>query len=80
MGRSLTAAIALYYDNNCINKQFIYYFKRIKMTTKNSASRNEKTSAKVATIASKVLSNPKSASAQKSLAGSALTQTANKKK
>ena len=40
---------------------------------------NEQTSKTVASKASKILSNPKSAPEQKSVAGSALTQTANKK-
>lgn len=43
-------------------------------------AKNEQTSSKVATQASKILRDPKSTSAQKSVAGSALTQTANKKK
>jgi hypothetical protein len=41
-------------------------------------SRNEKTSTKVATIASKLLKNPKSSKDIKSVAASALTQTQNK--
>lgn len=44
------------------------------------ATRNEKTSPKVATLASKALSNPKSSKASKSIAASALTQAANKPK
>ena len=40
--------------------------------------KDEKTSPKVATKASKILSNPKSSAAAKSVAASALTQTANK--
>jgi len=43
-------------------------------------ARNEKTSSKVATKASKLLSNPKTPKAVKSVAASALTQTANKKR
>lgn len=43
-------------------------------------ARSEKTSAKVATKASKVLTNPKSSKAAKSIAGSALTQAASKPK
>jgi len=39
---------------------------------------NEQTSARVASQASKVLRDPKSTPAQKSVAGSALTQAANK--
>jgi len=46
--------------------------------TKRAAS-NEKTSSKVATQASKILRDPKSTKAEKSVAGSALTQTKNKK-
>lgn len=42
--------------------------------------RNEQTSKKVASKAGKILSNPKSSKAQKSVAASALTQAANKKK
>ncbi len=41
---------------------------------------NEQTSPSVASKASKILSNPKSTPAQKSVAASALTQTANKGK
>ena len=41
---------------------------------------NETTSAKVASKASKVLSDPKSTPAQKSIAGSALTQRVKSKK
>lgn len=41
---------------------------------------NEKTSKKVATKASKILRDPKSTKDQKSVAASALTQTADKKK
>jgi len=43
------------------------------------AKRNEQTSKKVATTASKILSNPKSTKAEKSVAASALTQAPNKK-
>lgn len=43
-------------------------------------TRNEKTSAAVASKASKILSNPKATPAQKSVAGSALTQAPNKPK
>lgn len=43
-------------------------------------SKNEKTSPKVAAKASKILTNTKSAKDSKSVAGSALTQAANKKK
>lgn len=43
-------------------------------------ARNEKTSSKVATIASKLLSNPSSSKAVKTVAASVLTQTPNKKK
>lgn len=43
-------------------------------------ARNEKTSAAVASKASKILSNPKATPAQKSVAGSALTQAPNKPK
>lgn len=42
-------------------------------------SRNESTSKKVASAASKILSNPNSSKAAKSVAGSALTQAKNKK-
>ena len=42
--------------------------------------KNETTSPKVATKASKILSNPKSTPAQKSVAASALTQAKDKKK
>jgi hypothetical protein len=48
------------------------------MATKKQS--NEKTSPKVATVASKLLSNPKTPGNVKSVAASALTQTANKKK
>lgn len=41
--------------------------------------RNEQTSAKAATAASKVLRNPNSSAAAKTAAASALTQTKNKK-
>ena len=41
---------------------------------------NEKTSASVASKASKILSDPNSTKAEKSVAASALTQAANKKK
>ena len=41
-------------------------------------AKNEKTSPTVASKASKVLSNPKSTPAQKSVAGSALTQARDK--
>jgi len=44
------------------------------------AKRNETTSKKAATAASKVLRNPNSSKAAKSAAGSALTQRPNKKK
>jgi len=40
---------------------------------------NERTSSKVATQASKILRDPNSTKAEKSVAGSALTQTKNKK-
>jgi len=43
-------------------------------------AKNEKTSKKVASKASEILRNPKSTKEQKSVAGSALTQAANKKK
>jgi hypothetical protein len=42
-------------------------------------AKNEKTSKSVASKASKILSNPKSTKAQKSVAASALTQAAPKK-
>jgi len=42
-------------------------------------AKNEKTSKTVASKASKILSNPKSTKAEKSVAASALTQAANKK-
>ncbi len=41
-------------------------------------SKHEYTSSKVATKASKILSNPKSTKAEKSVAASALTQVKNK--
>ncbi|MBH1494720.1 hypothetical protein JY423_09245 [Stenotrophomonas maltophilia] len=41
-------------------------------------AKNEKTSSKVATTASKLLSNPASSKAVKSVAASALTQAPNK--
>jgi len=44
------------------------------------AKRNETTSKKAATAASKVLRNPNASKAAKSAAGSALTQRPNKKK
>jgi len=43
-------------------------------------AKNEKTSKKAGTAASKVLRNPKSTKAAKSAAGSALTQRPDKKK
>ena len=43
-------------------------------------ARNEKTSKAVASKASKILRNPKSSKESKSVAGSALTQAANKRK
>lgn len=43
-------------------------------------AKNEQTSAKVASKAAKILSDPKSTKTQKSVAGSALTQARNKKK
>lgn len=43
-------------------------------------ARNEKTSAKVASKAAKLLKDPKTPKKVKSVAGSALTQTADKKK
>ena len=43
-------------------------------------ARNEKTSKSVASKASKMLSNPKSTKAEKSVAASALTQAPDKKK
>ena len=42
-------------------------------------AKNEKTSPKIATLASKVLSNPKSTTDAKSLAASVLTQAPDKK-
>lgn len=44
------------------------------------ARRDEKTSPRVASKASKILSDPKSTKAEKSVAASALTQTRNKPK
>lgn len=41
--------------------------------------KNEKTSPKVASVASKLLSNPKTPKAVKTVAGSALTQAPDKK-
>lgn len=43
-------------------------------------NRNERTSPTVASKASKILRNPKSTAAEKSVAASALTQAANKPK
>jgi len=43
-------------------------------------AKNEKTSPKVASVASKLLSNPKTPAKVKTVAASALTQAANKKK
>lgn len=43
-------------------------------------AKNERTSPTVASKASKILSNPKSSAAHKSVAASALTQAANKGK
>ena len=43
-------------------------------------AKNEKTSKSVASKASKILRNPKSSKAAKSVAGSALTQAPDKKK
>ena len=43
-------------------------------------ARNERTSPKVASKASRILSNPKSSKTAKSVAASALTQAPNKKK
>lgn len=47
------------------------------MTTKKQS--NEQTSSKVASKASQILRDPKATPAQKSVAGSALTQARNKK-
>jgi len=44
------------------------------------AKRNEQTSKRVASKASKILRNPKSSKAAKSVAGSALTQRPNRKR
>lgn len=44
------------------------------------ANKNEKTSSKVASTAAKILRDPNSTKAQKSVAGSALTQASDKKK
>ncbi len=49
------------------------------MATSKKAT-NEHTSAKVATKASAILRDPKSTAREKSVAGAALTQAANKKK
>ena len=43
-------------------------------------AKNEKTSKKVASTAAKILRNPKSSKAAKSVAGSALTQAPDKKR
>ncbi len=43
-------------------------------------AKNEKTSRSVASKAAKILQNPKSTKAQKSVAGSALTQAVDKKR
>ena len=43
-------------------------------------AKNEKTSSRVASKAGKILSNPKSTKAEKSVAASALTQARDKKK
>ena len=43
-------------------------------------AKNEKTSKKMASKAGKVLGNPKSTKSEKGMAGSALTQAADKKK
>jgi len=43
-------------------------------------ARNEKTSKRVASKASKILRDPKSTKAEKSVAGSALTQAPNRRK
>lgn len=43
-------------------------------------AKNEKTSAKVASKAAKILANPNSSKAAKSVAASALTQASHKKK
>jgi hypothetical protein len=43
-------------------------------------AKNEKTSAKVASTAAKILRDPKSTPQQKSVAGSVLTQTPDRKK
>lgn len=52
--------------------------KETTMSTKKPS--NEQTSRRVASLASKVLSNPKSSAAEKSVAASALTQARNRKK
>lgn len=44
------------------------------------ASKNEKSSPKIASLAGKVLANPKSSTTSKKLAGSVLTQAPNKPK
>ena len=50
------------------------------MARKGRASNKEVTSKRVASKAAKILRNPKSTKAQKSVAGSALTQRPNKKR
>lgn len=50
------------------------------MATTPKRTTNEKTSPQVASKASKILNDPKSSKAAKSVAGSALTQAANRKK
>ncbi len=50
------------------------------MVNKSKSSRNETTSKRVATLASKQLSSPKTTANQKSVAASALTQRPDKKK
>jgi|GEM_PF-1307235 len=54
------------------------FFKLLRKDT--TMSKSEKTSKAVASKAAKILSNPKSSKAAKSVAGSALTQRPNKKK
>ncbi|HLL89506.1 MAG TPA: hypothetical protein VK324_09395 [Tepidisphaeraceae bacterium] len=53
---------------------------RLNTAYKNLYSQNERTSKKVAKKASKILRSSRSSAAAKSVAGSALTQAANRKK
>lgn len=57
-----------------------FYINYVKLNSRKIMEKNEKTSPKVATIASELLRNPKTPKKVKTVAASALTQSADKKK